>query len=70
MSVGIGILRVKLGQEKRCEGEVEGLIAWPTPIFFVFKLIVLEEEVAARGSGYESLPYQLRVQHPLDGLIL
>jgi hypothetical protein len=33
MSVGIGILRVKLGQEKRCESEVEGLIAWPTPIF-------------------------------------
>jgi hypothetical protein len=33
MRVGIAILRVKLGQEKGCEGEVEGLIAWPTSIF-------------------------------------
>jgi hypothetical protein len=68
LSVGIAILQVKLGQEKGCEDEVEGLITWATSIFSTSSSSV--GEVAARGSSYVVLPCQSRVQHPLDGLIL
>jgi hypothetical protein len=52
MSVGIAILRVKLGQEKACEGEVEGLITWATSFFSTSLSSVRKsqlEEVATRS---------------------